>query len=226
VNACNASVKYFTFAKKTTLTILKNHLHFGFQHTTIFSNSEQESVYVNLFKRSLLVQIKTVCLGVYFIIFMFWIQPASSEDIQTAPIPVQAAIFLKLLEFDKNISSGGSITIYVQGSPGFAAAMKKAEGKAVGAATIGKVIEGSGLPSEKPSAVYIGAESVLSQMQTYTTTNKVLSMTGIPELASKGITLTVGISEGKPKIMLNLSSSKDEGIDWNPAILKVAATVK
>lgn len=172
------------------------------------------------------MRIKAMLLSVYFVMYMFWIQPASGEDIQTAPVSVQAAIFLKLLEFDKNISSGGSISIYVLGSPSFAAEMKKAEGKAVGAATIGKVIEGSGLPSEKHSAVYIGTESVLSQMQTYTTTNKVLSMTGIPELASKGITLTVGISEGKPKIMLNLSSSKDEGIDWNPAILKVAATVK
>lgn len=153
-------------------------------------------------------------------------QPTFSEDIGIAPIPIQAAIFLKLMEFDKNISSGGTITIYVVGSPDFAAAMKKAEGKAVGAATIGKVIEGTGVPTEKPSVIYIGSESVLSQLQTYTSTNKVLSITGNPELVAKGVSMSVGISDGKPKIMLNLSASKDEGIDWNPAILKVATIIK
>ena len=104
--------------------------------------------------------------------------------------------------------------------------MKKAEGKAVGAATIGKVIEGTVVPTEKPSVIYIGSESVLSQLQTYTSTNKVLSITGNPEFVAKGVSMSVGISEGKPKIMLNLSASKDEGVDWNPAILKVAATIK
>jgi hypothetical protein len=127
------------------------------------------------------------------------IQTAFSEDIGTAPIPVQAAVFLKLLEFDKNISSSGTISIYVVGSSDFAAAMKKAEGKAVGAATIGKVIEGTGTPAEKPSVVYIGSESVLSQLQTYTSTNKILSITGNPEFVSKGVSLSVGISDGKPK---------------------------
>ena len=53
-----------------------------------------------------------------------------------------------------------------------------------------------------------------------------LSITGNPDLASKDVSLIVGISNGKPKILLNLSSSKGEGIEWNPAILKVAATIK
>jgi hypothetical protein len=165
----------------------------------------------------------------FYISFLIIISFALSifgEDIGTAPVSVQAAIFLKLLEFDKNISSGGSITVYVVGSSEFASAMKQAEGKAVGGATIGKIVEGTGLPAEKPSVVYIGSASMLSEIQKYTTSNKVLSITGLPDLASKGVTLTVGISEGKPKIMLNLTASKDEGIDWNPAILKVAATVK
>lgn len=153
-------------------------------------------------------------------------QPTFSEEISTAPVAIQAAIFLKLLEFDKNISGSGAITICVVGSPEFAAAMKKAEGKTVGSATIGKVFEGTGTPTEKPSVIYIGSESVLSQLQTYTKANKILSITGTPDFVAKGVSLAVGISEGKPKIMLNLSASKDEGIDWNPAILKVAAAIK
>ncbi len=161
-----------------------------------------------------------------FLLIVSFALSSFSEEIGTAPVSVQAAIFLKLLEFDKNISSGGSINVYVVGSSEFAAAMKQAVGKAVGGATIGKVVEGAGLPADKPSVIYIGTASALGEIQKYTTTNKILSISGLPELASKGVTLTVGISEGKPKIMLNLTASKDEGIDWNPAILKVAATVK
>ena len=159
-------------------------------------------------------------------VLSLFLRPAFCQDIGAAPVDVQVAIFLKLLAFDKNISAGGSITVYVVGSHDFAEAMKKALGKAVGASTIGNVSEGSGAPSEKPSAVYIGTESVLAQMLSYTTANKVVSMTGVPELAQKGVTLTVGVSDGKPKILLNISASKDEGIEWNPAILKVAAMLK
>jgi hypothetical protein len=148
------------------------------------------------------------------------------EEMGVAPVPLQAALFLKLLAFDKNIASGGTVTIYVIGAPEFAAEMKKTEGKPVGTATLGKVIEGDGVPSEKPSVIYIGTDAKLSEILVYTKSNKILSITGNPTLVSKDVSLVVGISEAKPKIMLNLTSSKDEGIDWNPAILKVAATMK
>jgi hypothetical protein len=153
------------------------------------------------------------------------IQLVSAQN-ESAPAPVQAALFLKLLEFNKNISTAGKITIYVVDSPDFAAAMKKAEGKTVGGAVIDKVIEGSGIPTEKPSVIYVGSEPLVSNLLEYSSTNKILSITGNPLLAEKGVTLAVGTSGGKPKILLNLSSSKEEGIDWNPAILKVAATMK
>jgi len=44
-------------------------------------------------------------------------------------------------------------------------------------------------------------------------------------LTTLGISLGIGLEDGKPKILLNLSASKDEGIDWNPAILKIATTL-
>ena len=104
--------------------------------------------------------------------------------------------------------------------------MKKAEGKPIGSAKLEKVVAGDNLPSEKPSVIYIGSSGKLSDVLNYTKENKVLSITGNPDLVSKNVTLAVGTSGGKPKIMLNLSSTKDEGIEWNPAILKVAATIK
>lgn len=170
-------------------------------------------------------KIITNCLVATMTMF-FLSQPGFCEDFGTAPVSLQAALFLKLLAFDKNISSSGTVTVYVVGSPEFASEMKNAEGKPIGSATLGKVIEGPNVPSEKPSVIYIGSESSLAEILTYTKGNKILSITGNPVLISKDVSLFVGVSEGKPKIMLNLSSSKDEGIDWNPAILKVAATIK
>jgi hypothetical protein len=152
--------------------------------------------------------------------------PALCQDVTEAPVTLQAALFLKLLPFDKNIVSTGAVTIYVANAPEFAAEMKKAEGKLVGSAVISKVIDGKGVPTEKPSVLYIGSESGLKELVAYTKENKVLSISGKPDLSSKDISLFVGISNEKPKILLNLSASKDEGIDWNPAILKVAATIK
>ncbi len=149
-----------------------------------------------------------------------------AEDINPAPEPLQAAIFLKLLGFNQNLASGGDVSVYVVASPGFASEMKKAIGKKVGAATIKKVDEGDGIPSEKPSIIYLGPGANVSDMTSYSKSNKILSITGTPDFSSKGATLLVGVSGGKPKIILNLTSSKEEGINWNPAILKVASTVK
>ena len=158
--------------------------------------------------------------------FSLLVRQGICEDLGNAPAALQAAIFLKLLAFNNNISSGGAITIYIIGSNDFATEMKKAEGKAVGGAIVGKVVEGTGVPSEKPSVIYIATESSLAEILAYTKGTKILSITGNLDLVSKGVSLIVGTSGGKPKIMLNLSSSKEEGIDWNPAILKVAATIK
>lgn len=157
---------------------------------------------------------------------MLFVQPGFSSDIGAAPSSLQAALFVKLLAFNKNISSNGSVTIYVVDAPDFAAEIKKAEGKPIGSAVLSKVTEGKAIPADKPSVIYIGSADQLSDVLAYTKKNKILSITGNPDLVSKDVTLSVGTSDGKPKIMLNLSSSKDEGIDWNPAILKVAATIK
>lgn len=52
-------------------------------------------------------------------------------------------------------------------------------------------------------------------------------MSGLPDLASKGVTLSFGIDgDGKPAIKLNLTSTIEENVVWNPAIMKVVTTVK
>lgn len=166
-----------------------------------------------------------VCCWLCLIQIPFLVVHGYCQDVSEAPVALQAALFLKLLPFDKNIISTGAVTIYVANAPEFAAEMKKAEGKLIGSAALSKVIDGKGVPAEKPSVIYIGSEAVLKELGSYTKENKILSITGKPELVSKDVSLIVGVSNEKPKILLNLSSSKEEGIEWNPAILKVAGTI-
>ncbi len=159
----------------------------------------------------------------YFILMPFvLISLAYGED--KAPPEIQAALFVKLLGFDKNLS--GNISICVIGAPEFAAEMKKGVGKEIGSAKLASVSENAALPSEKPAVIYLGDASKLSEVMSYTRANKILSITGISELVEKGISLGIGVFEGKPKVLLNMTSSKEEGRDWNPAILKVAKTIQ
>lgn len=166
---------------------------------------------------------KSSLLKLTFIVFLLFLT-ASAEDILVAPENVQAAMFLKLLAFNKNLS--GPIVIWVIGQDNFATELKKGVGKEIGTATLGDVKTGTGLPTDKPHVIYMNDESKTTDVIAYTRANKVLSITGNPDLIAKGITLGIGVSEGKPKILLNISSSKEEEIDWNPAILKIALTVK
>ena len=144
------------------------------------------------------------------------------------PAKLVSAFIVKLASFEKNLSSSpGDITIYVMGAPEVAKELKTGIGKSIGKATLKNVISGDKLPDTKPSIFYIGDESKVDEVKNYCRSNKVLSVTGLPDLVAKGITLGVGIGEdGKPRILLNISSSVEEGLDWNPAILKVATTIK
>ena len=149
-----------------------------------------------------------------------------AANIAVAPPQIQAALFVKLLSFHNGINGGGDISVHVIGAPDFAAEMTKIIGVKIGQSTLTAINEGEDSDSltEKPSAIYIGDASKLDDVIRYTRANKVLSMTGIPELVSAGITLGIGVSGGKPRVLLNISSSKDEDIDWNHAILKVSTT--
>lgn len=149
-----------------------------------------------------------------------------AQDIVEAPPQLQAALFVKVLGFNKGLASGSDISIHVMGSPEFAAAMRSGIGKRVGQARIGAVTQGDSLPTEKPEVIYVGSVSMTDRVLEYTRANSIISITGLPEEVKKGVTLGVGILEEKPKILLNLPASKMEEVDWNPALLKIATVFK
>ncbi len=147
--------------------------------------------------------------------------PAMAQS--KAPAKIQAALFMKVLGFYTNLG-GDPFTIHVVGAPDVAAALKTFVGKKAGKATLKEVTEGSGPPSGKAQVVYVGSDA--KNITAYCQSNKILSITGIPKFVSEGVTLGVGVENKKPKILLNLSSTKSEDVNWNPAILKVASTIE
>jgi len=150
----------------------------------------------------------------------------SVGEAKDAPPDVASALIVKLLAMEKSLSAGGEVSIHVIGSPALAEAFSKAAGIAIGAAKLGKVTGGDGLPSYKPSVICVADAGKVSTVMEYTRREKVASVTCLQQAVSSGISLGVGIGDdGKPEVLINMAASKAEGLNWNLAILKVAKSV-
>jgi len=151
---------------------------------------------------------------------------------KAAPAKLSSATIIKLAAFEKKISAGGEVSVYVMGDSKVAKQFKKAIGTKIGDAVLKHVDEGTSLPEKspavyKPSIYFIGGDKYVAESLTYTRNNDVLSVTANPKYSAEGVTLTISVGgNGKPKVTLNLTSSANEGCDWNPAIMKVAKTIK
>ncbi|MEJ2053802.1 MAG: YfiR/HmsC family protein [Calditrichaceae bacterium] len=160
--------------------------------------------------------------GVWIIGIIFFLSAQSHGQTKEAPSSITAALLVKVIGFEKNISAN-DIIIYVLGSNELYSELKKV----IGQANIKGVQSGNTLPSSKPSILFVADQRKVDAATKYTQDNKVLSATNIPDLVSEGVTLGFGIGDdNKPKILLNVTSSAKEGLDWNPAIMKVAQVIK
>jgi YfiR/HmsC-like len=147
---------------------------------------------------------------------------------KTASPEIIAEMILKLASFEKSMSGASDdITVYVLGADDVAKALDKKIGEKIGKATLKKVKKGDDLPEESPNIFYIGDETKIFSAIMFTRTQKALSVTGLLNQAEKGISLSIASDDaGKPAIAVNLAASKEEGLDWNPAILKIAMVIK
>lgn len=142
-----------------------------------------------------------------------------------SPASVAAALTLKLAGFNNKLSGG--VKIYVVGNDVLASELKKGVGKPLGKATLSSVDAGADVPGSKYDIIVCGSSGKAGAVSKFAKSHKALSVTNIPSILSKGISLGIGVGDdNKPKILLNLTQSSEEGIDWNPAIMKVAETVK
>lgn len=124
-----------------------------------------------------------------------------------APENIQAAMFIKVLGLNKNLS--GDINIHVMDNDQFVTELKKQIGKKVGGGVLKSV----------------NSEGQMGAVTTFTQANKAISITGEPSLVKAGISLGIGVLANKPKVIFNVNSAKAEGSAWNPAIFKLAKKV-
>ena len=148
--------------------------------------------------------------------------------VEPAPPQIAAALFLKLCTFEKNISgSGKDLNVYVVGSPDLLKAIETTKGIAIGKSKVGAVSGGSGAPASKPDIIIIDDESKLDEITAYSRANSVMTFTNNPDLVAKGVSLGVGVGDDKkPKIMINLTATNEENLNFNAAIMKVAQQIK
>lgn len=160
-----------------------------------------------------------------FIAFLLFAHGALiAQETQIAPVPVQAALCIKLLPFNTALS--GDIVLHVMDSPELALEVKKAVGKPIGKGVLKSVTEGNELPTTPPSAIIVTTSTMVASVVKYCRSKKVLSIAGDPALVKDGVALGIGVSSGKPSVLLNITASKEEGDEWNPALFKIALTVK
>ena len=157
-------------------------------------------------------------------ILSFIALPCVVSAADEAPYKIQAAIFAKILGFNKGLS--GDIKIYVMGSGEMKTYLSKAVGKKAGGGVIKAVDGGDAIPADKPSVIYIDKSvSNVADVLKYCAENGVMSITGSPDHVSAGASLGVKLLKGKPKILLGTKGTKAEKIKWNPVIFKLALKI-
>jgi len=143
-----------------------------------------------------------------------------------------SVIILKLLALDQDLQrkTGGKLEIGVIGSPEAVAAFTKLKGHAIAkgsSVSVAAIVSYDALPpAQKPTFVFVGEGADPALVTRYTRDNRVLSVTNVPSFVGKGVTLGIGIENDNPKVLLNLTGSAFEGIQWDPKILKISKTVR
>ncbi|MBN2102701.1 DUF4154 domain-containing protein [bacterium] len=165
---------------------------------------------------------RTLC-----ILLLIFLIDSGFTQTNEAPPDVAAAMLVKAIAFESNVSNQGEVTIFILDAPEVADELKNGIGKPIGKSILKSVDSGNTLPENAPSILYVGNETHLDSAIQYTREHKIPSVTGNPDMVKKGVSLGFGIGiDNKPKIWLNLSTSVKESLEWNPAILKIARTVK
>ncbi len=154
-----------------------------------------------------------------------------SSDNGDVPVELQAKLLLTALTYDKSLDRGEDETLHI--GLLYFPDVNKSKKEAL---EFYKVLESykdkkvRGLNINTMLFAYNGCNSlkkeVVKDVIKVTQSNKVLSLTSAASYVSMcGISMAVGLKENKPKIYLNLSSTKAEGADFSAKFLRVVKIV-
>lgn len=171
-----------------------------------------------------------------------------SSDNGDVPVELQAKLLLTALTYDKSLDRGEDETLHIgllyfpdvnkskKEALEFYKVLESYKDKKVRGLNINTMLFAyngcnslkSKVSVEHIDVLYIGKakKEVVKDVIKVTQSNKVLSLTSAASYVSMcGISMAVGLKENKPKIYLNLSSTKAEGADFSAKFLRVVKIV-
>ena len=157
---------------------------------------------------------------------------ALASGAQTVDVELASKIIVKIVMLDQDLlkKTGGKLEIGVIGSPEAVAAFTRLKGSAIdkdASVSISDVIAYESMPpASKPTLIFVGEGADPAVVTKYTRGNQILSVTNVATFVERGVTLGIEMENNKPKVLLNLTSSESEGLNWDPKILKISRTVR
>ncbi len=161
------------------------------------------------------------------------------------PESSQVPIFLKLLTYDRSLATDDAtpirIGVLVQSDSPASAASAKAFLSALEGMR-GKTINGRGFEVQRLDGseglsnhlaekgidiLYVaeGNETDLERIKSATRHRNVLTLSGNGEIAKRGLSIGLGLREGRPRIMVNLEALQAEGHVLDARVLRLCEVV-
>jgi len=80
----------------------------------------------------------------------------------------------------------------------------------------------------KISVLYVspGNDQNLPAILDLSQKSKITTMTGVPEYVEKGVAVGIGARRSRPQVLINLTSTKREGSEFDASLLRIAKVVK
>jgi hypothetical protein len=145
------------------------------------------------------------------------------------PINLQVEIIKRMFTYDKTMVKEAKPLVFVVHQDGGAVrhddVVKAFE--AVGLVSVAVRLEDLTSQIQTPSAVYLlpGIES--SAVSGYCTEKRVLSISGVPELAENGsVAVSIGEDDSRPQIIVHMKRLQDEGHSFSAQLLKLARVIQ
>jgi hypothetical protein len=157
---------------------------------------------------------------------------ALAASAQNVDVDLASKIIVKIMLLDQDLQkkTGGKLQIGVIGSPQAVEAFTRLKGSAVdkdASVSISDVIAYDSMPpASKPTLIFVGEGADPAVVTKYTRGNQILSVTNVASFVERGVTLGIELENNKPKVLLNLTSSESEGLNWDPKILKISRTIR
>ncbi|HEY6553184.1 MAG TPA: YfiR family protein [Vicinamibacteria bacterium] len=169
--------------------------------------------------------------------------PAGAEEM-ALPIPKQVPLFLKILTYDRNLGNkaGAELAIGIVYDPSDRDSRKATEdlggvlfqnrGKTVKQlpvkyytieytdnADLERFVKQKGI-----SVLYLapGNARNLANILELSQEKHLTTLTGVPDYVRKGASVGLGLSQDKTEILINLKSTRLEGIDFDASLLRLA----